>query len=108
MKTEDGQIPEDYECVLEAYLKRNGAYVVNRRGEAVSLQIPYLVRCRSYQIGEDLVRRLTFQLKFHVPGETVLPHRIFLPAKPVDTVLKPAHQRKKNRRSGAGSGEAEG
>ena len=52
VKTEDGQIPEDYECVLEAYLKRNGAYVVNRRGEAVSLQIPYLVRCRSYQIGE--------------------------------------------------------
>lgn len=46
------EIPEDYVCVLEAYLKRNGAYVVNRRGEAVSVQIPYLVRCRSYQIGE--------------------------------------------------------
>lgn len=46
------KIPEDYECVLEAYLKRDGKYVVNRRGEEVSIQIPYLVRCRSYQIGE--------------------------------------------------------
>lgn len=45
-------IPENYECVLEAYLKRDGAYVVNRRGEEVTVQIPYLVRCRSYQIGE--------------------------------------------------------
>lgn len=46
------ELPEDYTCVLEAYLKKNGQYVVNRRGEAVSVQIPYLVRCRSYQIGE--------------------------------------------------------
>lgn len=46
------EIPENYECVLEAYLKKNGEYVVNRRGEEVSVQIPYLVRCRSYQIGE--------------------------------------------------------
>lgn len=46
------EIPDHYECVLEAYLKKDGAYVVNRRGEAVSVQIPYLVRCRSYQIGE--------------------------------------------------------
>ena len=46
------EIPEDYECVLEAYLKRDGEYVVNRRGEEVSVQIPYLVRCRSYQVGE--------------------------------------------------------
>lgn len=46
------EIPENYECVLEAYLKRDGEYVVDRRGEEVSMQIPYLVRCGSYQIGE--------------------------------------------------------
>jgi hypothetical protein len=46
------KIPENYECVLEAYLKKDGEYVVNRRGEEVSAQIPYLVRCKSYQIGE--------------------------------------------------------
>lgn len=53
------RIPEDYECVLEAYLKRDGKYVVNRRGEEVLLQIPYLVRCRSYQIGEGTRIRKT-------------------------------------------------
>lgn len=53
------EIPENYECVLEAYLKREGEYVVNRRGEEISLQIPYLVRCRSYQIGEKTrIRKL--------------------------------------------------
>ena len=46
------EIPENYECVLEAYLKRKGEYVVDRRGSEISIQIPYLVRCRSYQIGE--------------------------------------------------------
>lgn len=46
------ELPEDYECVLEAYLKRDGAYIVDQRGETVSMQIPYLIRCRSYQIGE--------------------------------------------------------
>lgn len=45
-------IPEDYTCVLEAYLKRDGAYVMNHKGEAVSMQVPYMSRCRSYQIGE--------------------------------------------------------
>lgn len=53
------EIPENYECVLEAYLKREGEYVVNRRGEEILLQIPYLVRCRSYQIGEKTrIRKL--------------------------------------------------
>lgn len=46
------EIPEDYACVWEAYLKKDGAYVVNHRGEAVSMQVPYMSRCRSYQIGE--------------------------------------------------------
>lgn len=48
------KLPDDYTCVLEAYLKKNGEYVVNRRGEVVSVQLPYLVRCRSYQIGEGV------------------------------------------------------
>lgn len=53
------ELPENYECVLEAYLKREGEYVVNRRGEEISIQIPYLVRCRSYQIGEGTrIRKL--------------------------------------------------
>lgn len=46
------ELPEDYECVLEAYLKRDGGYIVDRRGEIVSMQMPYLSRCWSYQIGE--------------------------------------------------------
>ena len=46
------EIPEHYECVLEAYLKKDGEYVVTRRGKEVMIQIPYLVRCKSYQIGE--------------------------------------------------------
>lgn len=46
------EIPEDYTCVLEAYLKRGNEYIVNRKGEEVAVQIPYLVRCRSYQVGE--------------------------------------------------------
>lgn len=49
---EPEEIPQDYVCILEAYLKRDGAYVVNHRGEAVSMQVPYMSRCRSYQIGE--------------------------------------------------------
>ncbi len=65
-------LPEDYACVLEAYLKRDGAYVVDRRGEAVSLQIPYLIRCRSYRIGEKTrIRRsdektLTAEIENHL------------------------------------------
>lgn len=47
------EIPEDYTCVLEAYLKKDGEYIVNRKGEEIAVQIPYLVRCRSYQIGEQ-------------------------------------------------------
>lgn len=53
------ELPEDYECVLEAYLKRDGAYVADHKGRAVSVQLPYLIRCRSYQIGERIRIRKT-------------------------------------------------
>lgn len=45
-------IPESYECFLEAYLKYGEEYVVNSRGREVCLILPYLVRSKSYQIGE--------------------------------------------------------
>lgn len=45
-------IPESYECVLEAYLKREDEYVVTNRGEEVKIMLPYLSKTRSYQIGE--------------------------------------------------------
>ena len=45
-------IPETYECVLEAYLKREDEYVVNKSGEAVGIVLPYLSKTKSYQIGE--------------------------------------------------------
>lgn len=46
--------PKDYACVLEGYLKKDDEYVINRKGEAVSVFIPYIQRTRSYQIGEEL------------------------------------------------------
>lgn len=52
-------IPRSYECLLEAYLKRGEEYVVNSRGEEVSIILPYLVRSRSYQIGEGMRIRKT-------------------------------------------------
>lgn len=45
-------IPESYECVLEAYLKREDEYVVTNRGEEVKIMLPYLSKTKSYQIGE--------------------------------------------------------
>ena len=45
-------IPESYECVLEAYLKRKDEYVVTNRGEEVKIVLPYLSKTKSYQIGE--------------------------------------------------------
>lgn len=45
-------IPISYQCLLEAYLKCDEEYVVNSRGDVVSIILPYLVRCRSYQVGE--------------------------------------------------------
>ena len=52
-------IPESYECVLEAYLKREGEYVVTNRGEEVKIVRPYLSKTKSYQIGEKTRIRKT-------------------------------------------------
>lgn len=45
-------IPLSYQCLLEAYLKRDDEYVVNSKGEAISIILPYMVRSKSYRIGE--------------------------------------------------------
>lgn len=52
-------IPESYECVLEAYLKKGEEYVVTNRGETVSAMYPYLSKTKSYQIGEKTRIRKT-------------------------------------------------
>ena len=52
-------IPESYECVLEAYLKRGEEYVMTNRGETVSIMYPYLSKTKSYQIGEKTRIRKT-------------------------------------------------
>ena len=52
-------IPESYECLFEAYLKREDGYVVNKRGETVSIMLPYLSKTKSYQIGEKTRIRKT-------------------------------------------------
>ncbi len=46
------ELPESYECILEAYLKRQDGYVVDSRGAAVVIELPYLAKTRSYRIGE--------------------------------------------------------
>ena len=45
-------LPMSYECFFEAYLKCGGEYVVNRKGEEINVILPYLVRSKSYRIGE--------------------------------------------------------
>ena len=52
-------LPESYECALEAYLKKNDGYVVDRRGETVSILLPYFSKTKSYQIGEKTRIRRT-------------------------------------------------
>lgn len=52
-------IPESYECALEAYLKKDEGYVVDKRGETVSILLPYFSRTKSYQIGEKTRIRRT-------------------------------------------------
>lgn len=47
-------IPDSYECLLEAYLKRGDEYVVDRHGEEVNIVLPYLSNSKSYQVGERL------------------------------------------------------
>lgn len=48
------ELPDDYACILEAYLKKNNEYVIDQRNRAVCILLPYLVRTGSYQIGERL------------------------------------------------------
>lgn len=45
-------LPDTYECLLEAYLRREDGYVVDSRGEVVNIVLPYLVRSKSYRVGE--------------------------------------------------------
>lgn len=52
-------VPESYECVLEAYLKRGDEYVVTKGGATVSTMLPYLSKTKSYQIGEQTRIRKT-------------------------------------------------
>lgn len=46
------ELPEEYSCVLEAYLKRGEEYVVDRKGHAVGIFLPYIQQTVSYQVGE--------------------------------------------------------
>ncbi|MCD7725559.1 MAG: hypothetical protein LUI12_08435 [Clostridiales bacterium] len=48
------ELPEDYLCMLELYLKKDQEYVLDRRNEPVCFLLPYLERGASYQIGERL------------------------------------------------------
>lgn len=47
-------LPEDYACILEAYLKKDNEYVIDQKNKAVCILFPYLIRTCSYQIGERL------------------------------------------------------
>lgn len=52
-------LPDSYECMLEAYLKKGDEYVMTNRGETVSTMFPYLSKTKSYQIGEKTRIRKT-------------------------------------------------
>lgn len=56
---EMAELPEDYACILEAYLKKDNEYVMDRKNKATCILIPYVVRSASYQIGERLRLRKT-------------------------------------------------
>lgn len=70
---ESEELPEDYICIVEAYLKRGEEYVMDRKGYVTGLIIPYIWQNKSYQIGEDrrirkmdeyyLLQRLTSRLQ---------------------------------------------
>jgi hypothetical protein len=45
--------PEEYICIVEAYLKRKEAWVMDKKGHVVGLVIPYIWQNRSYQVGES-------------------------------------------------------
>ena len=50
---ESAELPPDYLCMLEAYLQKDGAYVVSRQGCEVGVSLVYLVRTASLQVGEQ-------------------------------------------------------
>lgn len=53
------ELPEDYLCILEAYLMRGEEYVMNRKGHVVGFLSPCIWQSRSYQVGESRrIRRL--------------------------------------------------
>lgn len=52
-------LPDSYQCFLEAYLKQEDEYVVDSHGGEVYVALPYLVRSRSYQVGEGTRIRRT-------------------------------------------------
>lgn len=49
----EDELPEDYICIVEAYLKRGEEYVMNRKGFVTGFVIPYIWQNQSYQIGES-------------------------------------------------------
>jgi hypothetical protein len=57
--SDSGGLPRDYICALEAYLKKDGEFVIDRNNRTVCITAKYLIRCRSYQIGEDVRIRKT-------------------------------------------------
>jgi hypothetical protein len=59
MDSGSGGLPQDYVCALEAYLKKDGEFVIDRNNRTVCITAKYLIRCRSYQIGEDVRIRKT-------------------------------------------------
>jgi hypothetical protein len=50
----NGGVPPDYICALEAYLKKDGEFVIDRKNRVVCITAKYLTRCRSYRIGEEV------------------------------------------------------
>lgn len=47
------ELPEDYICIVEVYLKRGEEYVMNRKGAVTGFLIPYIWQNKSYQVGEN-------------------------------------------------------
>lgn len=89
---EYGFVIRENVCMLEAYLKKNNEYVIDRKGNMVAVQIPYLVKSKSYQIGEgerirktkesfltDWLKQYLFQLTEILPRQKYHTEAISLP-----------------------------
>jgi hypothetical protein len=59
MDDENGGVPRDYICALEAYLRKDGEFVLDRKNRVVCITAKYLTSSRSYRIGEDVRIRKT-------------------------------------------------